>query len=434
MENQILKKGIIYIIQHNDNTNMTYVGQTIDTLNKRWSSHLGRFKQHDRMYYRLCFFVNYYGVENFSIREYKIYKNITQDYLDNEEKKYIYEFGTLNSRYSNENITIKITNEMRNSLLNKFINEYTSLTDLYKLIHAFKYDYNMDELDFTLDDINKDLLNKKLQSELSNKLINMEIRMTQDFYDKNGNRCCKCFRNTKPFMEKEMMLEDFLKYIEYFHEHFQITNNKDDIYYSNDLIFGLQEHGNKEGLFDFYFLQDFSDIMQKYFDILNETFKNVSIDVSKSMIYGVKKKVPISFKMIDEIEWIIRDYIQTVDSSKYDDFTDFVYTRKDRNLSKYDTEFDLYENKLDIEVLKDDIHTIWYALYRRYLKYDEDNPDYDGGDEYIIYDNMSYSYDYDNMDKYCENKCFLNILKYISDRSENVIQIIDDKHIIVTEY
>ena len=40
-------------------------------LNKRWKGHLSTFKQFNKMYYRLCFFVNYYGVENFSIREYK---------------------------------------------------------------------------------------------------------------------------------------------------------------------------------------------------------------------------------------------------------------------------------------------------------------------------------------------------------------------------
>jgi hypothetical protein len=105
----IIEKAIIYIIEHNTNPQLKYVGQTRDTLSKRWNGHLATSKLYNKMFYRLGFFVNYYGVENFSIREYKIYKNITQDFLDDEEKKYVFELGTLNTQYCNEDITIKIT-------------------------------------------------------------------------------------------------------------------------------------------------------------------------------------------------------------------------------------------------------------------------------------------------------------------------------------
>jgi hypothetical protein len=81
----LIKKGLIYIIEHNELSNLKYIGQSKETLNKRWNGHLSTFKQFNRMYYRLCFFINYYGVENFNIREYKIYNNITQEYLDCEE-------------------------------------------------------------------------------------------------------------------------------------------------------------------------------------------------------------------------------------------------------------------------------------------------------------------------------------------------------------
>jgi hypothetical protein len=89
-EGIIIKKGMIYIIEHNSNPTLRYVGKTTDGLNKRWNSHLSSFKQFNKMYYRLYFCVNYYGIENFSIREYKIYNNITTEYLDEEEKKYIF--------------------------------------------------------------------------------------------------------------------------------------------------------------------------------------------------------------------------------------------------------------------------------------------------------------------------------------------------------
>lgn len=429
----MIDTAIIYVIEHHTMPELKYIGQTIQTLTKRWGGHVSTMKKFDRIYYRVNFLLNYYGIENFSIREYKIYKNISKEFLDNEENKYIYELGTMNTRGANEETTIKITNEMRNSLLNKLINQGVNLVNLYKLIYTFEYDYEGTKLDFIIDNTNKELLDDLLKKELENKLIGMEIKMTEDFYDENENKCCECFRISEPFMEEEMILEDFLKYIEYFHEHFQITNNKDDIYYSNDLIYGLQEYGEREELFDFYFLQDFPDIMQKYFNILNETFKNVSIDVNKLMIYGVKKKISISFKMIDEIEGVIRDYIQTINSSldyDFSDFLDFVYNRKDDCLSKYNTDFDVNENKLDIEVLKDDIYTIWYVLYREKFKYDKEARDYDGGDDYIIYDNMNYSYDYYNLD-YIRDNLFTILNEII--KKDCSFKLIDNKYIMLDE-
>ena len=100
--NKKINKGIIYIIQHNTLPELKYIGQTITTLNKRWICHKTTAKLYNKMFFRLGFFINYYdGIENFNIKEYKTYENITQKELDEEEIKYIHEQGTINTRHSN---------------------------------------------------------------------------------------------------------------------------------------------------------------------------------------------------------------------------------------------------------------------------------------------------------------------------------------------
>lgn len=122
MSNTIVNNAIIYIIEHNTLSNYKYVGQTTTSLTKRWNIHKTTAKLFDKMFFRLGFFINYYdGIENFNIKSYKSYKNISKKELDDEEIKYIYQFGTLNSRNANELITINITNDMRNELIKKFI-------------------------------------------------------------------------------------------------------------------------------------------------------------------------------------------------------------------------------------------------------------------------------------------------------------------------
>jgi len=115
------------------------------------------------MWYRLGFFVNYYdGFENFNFKELKQFNNISKEDLYNEEVKLINEFGTLNTTNCNEDITIKITNEMRNELIKKFIDKNTNIVDLYTLIDTFNYNYKREKLDFELNEINKELLNNIL--------------------------------------------------------------------------------------------------------------------------------------------------------------------------------------------------------------------------------------------------------------------------------
>ena len=83
MEINIISNAIIYIIEHNTLPEYKYVGQTINTLKQRWSIHKSTAKMYDKMYFRLGFFINYFdGIENFNIKEYKTYNNISKIDLD----------------------------------------------------------------------------------------------------------------------------------------------------------------------------------------------------------------------------------------------------------------------------------------------------------------------------------------------------------------
>lgn len=164
MEHKIHAKGVIYLIQHKTMPELKYVGQTIDTLGKRWASHMTSFKQYDRMYYRVCFFANYYGTDNFSIRELNLMNNVTQRQLDDEERKYIHELGTLNTRDANEDITIKITDEMRNEYINRLICNKTTLKNINTLIEKFQFNYMGESLGFVVNENNARLLDDMKQS------------------------------------------------------------------------------------------------------------------------------------------------------------------------------------------------------------------------------------------------------------------------------
>lgn len=214
MENKVHAKGVIYVIEHKTMPELKYVGQTIETLGKRWNTHMTSFKQYDRMYYRMCFFANYYGVDNFSIMMLKMINNVSQQQLDEEERKFIYELGTLNTRDANEEITIKITNEMRNELLHRLICKETKLENINKLIEKFNFNYKGESLDFVIDENNARLLDDMKQSRDCDKLLgNLSIKeaasnspksvpqlattFIKPAYDKHLDRTNNAYRNSK---------------------------------------------------------------------------------------------------------------------------------------------------------------------------------------------------------------------------------------------
>jgi len=236
------------------------------------------------MWYRLGFFVNYYdGFENFNFKELKQFNNISKEDLYNEEVKLINEFGTLNTTNCNEDITIKITNEMRNELIKKFIDKNTNIVDLYTLIDTFNYNYKREKLDFELNEINKELLNNILNKYLFDNLLNMNV-FTNDIIEG------MYLTLTDKFIKDDYIIEDYIKYIDYFNKQFEITNNKEDEYIYDDLLNEFYTYTDINELFDFYLTFDLDKIFQIYFDLLNKVYKNVNIHYKTCNIYGIKKR------------------------------------------------------------------------------------------------------------------------------------------------
>jgi hypothetical protein len=342
MDNKI-NKGIIYIIQHNILPELKYIGQTITTLNKRWICHKTTAKLYDKMFFRLGFFINYYGIENFNIKEYKTYENITQKELDEEEIKYIHEHGTINTRNSNELITIKITNHMRNELIKKLIDNNIKIEKLYKLIYTFNYNYNNEKTDFILNDTNTKLLDEILKTTLFNKIVNTKVLALNDE--------TTYYILTKEYIEDENILEDFMKYIEFFNNQFEITNNKTDIYYYNDLKYGFDKYGEKNTLFDFYLMNDFEKIIQYYFNILNNAYSNVHIHYENKQIKGIKKKNIFSFKFTEHLYNLIEYYLYNINYKTNKNYNPKVITKKcnkeDFNILRI-VLFENYEHQIPI--------------------------------------------------------------------------------------
>lgn len=284
MEDNLIDVGVIYIIEHNTLSNLKYIGQTRNSLLKRIYGHRCILKKFDNMWYRLGFFVNYYdGFENFNFKELKQFNNISKEDLYNEEVKLINEFGTLNTTNCNEDITIKITNEMRNELIKKFIDKNTNIVDLYTLIDTFNYNYKREKLDFELNEINKELLNNILNKYLFDNLLNMNV-FTNDIIEG------MYLTLTDKFIKDDYIIEDYIKYIDYFNKQFEITNNKEDEYIYDDLLNEFYTYTDINELFDFYLTFDLDKIFQIYFDLLNKVYKNVNIHYKTCNIYGIKKR------------------------------------------------------------------------------------------------------------------------------------------------
>ena len=68
--------------------------------------------------------MNLYGIHNFYIEVIEIFNNISQIELNNNEKKYIQLFGSINTTFSNSNISIPITSSLIEQLLTKTRIEY----------------------------------------------------------------------------------------------------------------------------------------------------------------------------------------------------------------------------------------------------------------------------------------------------------------------
>jgi hypothetical protein len=446
-EPTLIKTCIIYIIEHNTLPNYRYIGKTVKELKFRWGIHKQTAKKYDKMFFRLGFFINYYdGIENFNIKEYKTYNNITEKELDEEEKKYINELGSLNSQNANELITINITNEMRNELIKKFINNNVNIVNLYKLIDTFNYThYKRERTDFQLDDINDKLLTELLKTTLFNNLVNTKV-LALDYNDEGEIPDDNYYTLTETFINDELIIDDYIKYIEFFNKQFEITNNKDDIYYYNDLIYGLKLYGEYNDLFDFYLLNDFEKILQHYFNILNNTFDNVNINYDKKQIIGIRKINNLSFNFSTYIYNFIKYYIEKINYKTDKNYNPkFNMNKKNKNrCNKYDSEilnivlFDncsidekyIENNKLYISKLQNILYPMCYDL----LIHNGYNEDIDPYIENKYNTDNEYIYDLLELDKIINDKCkLLSVFNNILTFYDNEYKIVNDIHIIVNK-
>jgi len=431
---KIIKKGIIYIIQHNTLSELKYIGQTITTLNKRWICHKTTAKLYDKMFFRLGFFINYYdGIENFNIKEYKTYENITQQKLNEEELKYIHEIGTINTRNSNELITIKITNDMKNELIKKFIDNNIDIINLYKLIDTFNYNhYNRERTDFILNDINTNLLNELLKKTLFNKILNTKVSLS------HINNVNDTYILTKKIIEDDCIIDNYIQYIEFFNKEFQITNDNNDIYYYEDLLYGLKQYGEINDLFDFYIIDDIDKILQSYFDILNKTYSNVYINYTHKQITGIKKNINFSFKFSHHLYNLIDYYINNI----------YFKTNKNYNpkniIKKCNKEdfnilvlIEYYDQPIPINNIKNNrlyISKILYLLIHmcnNLLINDGFIKEIDLHNNNIYNTDIEYIYDYLEINKIMNDKNkIIYILNHLLNNYGNEYKIINDTYII----
>jgi hypothetical protein len=455
---KIINKGIIYIIQHNTLPELKYIGQTITPLNKRWVSHKTTAKLYNKMFFRLGFFINYYdGIKNFNIKEFKTYENITQKELNEEEIKYIQEHGTINTRNSNELITIKITNDMRNELIKKFIDNNVDIINLYKLIDTFNYThYNRERTDFILDDTNTNLLNELLKKTLFKKILNTkvslwridvkdedEIENDKDIDDKDYEEKYKDKNMTyilnKKLIEDDCIIENYIEYIEYFNKEFEITNDKNDIYYYNDLLYGLKQYGEFNDLFDFYISDDIHKIFQYYFDILNNVYSNVYINHEKKQIKGIKKKNNLSFKFSEHLYNLIDYYINYINYKTNKNYNPKNYTKK---CNKEDFKilgivlFEYYDHPRPITIKNNRLYISKIIYLINHMC--NDLLTHEGFIEEIdlritnIYNtDIEYIYDYVEINKIINDKNkILYIINHILNNYGNEYKIINDSYII----
>jgi len=96
---------------------------------------------------------------------------------------------------------------------------------------------------------------------------------------------------TDKFIKDDYIIEDYIKYIDYFNKQFEITNNKEDEYIYDDLLNEFYTYTDINELFDFYLTFDLDKIFQIYFDLLNKVYKNVNIHYKTCNIYGIKKEM-----------------------------------------------------------------------------------------------------------------------------------------------
>ena len=136
----------IYKLVFKDNTDIAYVGQSTN-INSRFKQHVKNAKDFSNIDNKLYFFMNLYGIHNFYIEVIEIFNNISQFELNNNEKKYIQLFGSINTTFSNSNISIPITSSLIQQLLTKLQNDNIPDNVIKQISNSLYNKYSITTLD-----------------------------------------------------------------------------------------------------------------------------------------------------------------------------------------------------------------------------------------------------------------------------------------------
>jgi hypothetical protein len=174
----------IYKLVFKDNTDIAYVGQSTN-INSRFKQHVKNAKDFSNIDNKLYFFMNLYGIHNFYIEVIEIFNNISQIELNNNEQKYIQLYGSINTMFSNSNISIQITSSLIEQLLTKLHDDNISENIITQISNSLYNKYSLNSSTNTIQKLNKNTVITTDQSvEYMNKIKEQNRLRQQRFIEK----------------------------------------------------------------------------------------------------------------------------------------------------------------------------------------------------------------------------------------------------------
>jgi len=176
----------IYKLVFKDNTDIAYVGQSTN-INSRFKQHIKNANDFSNIDNKLYFFMNLYGIHNFYIEVIEIFNNISQIELNNNEQKYIQLYGSINTMFSNSNISIQITSSLIQQLLTKLQNDNISENIIKQISNSLYNKYTLNSSNNTIQKLNDNkntVMNTNQSLEYMNKIKEQNRLRQQRFIEK----------------------------------------------------------------------------------------------------------------------------------------------------------------------------------------------------------------------------------------------------------
>jgi len=172
----------IYKLVFKHNTNIAYVGQSTN-INSRFKQHIKNANDFSNIDNKLYFFMNLYGIHNFYIEVIEIFNNISQIELNNNEKKYIQLYGSINTTYSNSNISIQITKSLIEQLVIKLQDDNISENIITQISNSLYNKYSITTLNSSNNTIEKLNDNKNTVNLLKEYPTNTDYNQLSNSYN-----------------------------------------------------------------------------------------------------------------------------------------------------------------------------------------------------------------------------------------------------------